>query len=133
MRLLLDTHVLLWALTARRRLPKRLLTTLAEPDTEVLFSAISIREIAIKRAHGRPVFAFSPDDVLDAAVDAGFVELPVKAVHAARSGDLPPRHADPFDRLLVAQALCEPARLVTADTVFQRYPAPIEFFTPLGD
>lgn len=133
MRLLLDTHVLLWALMARRRLPKRLLRALADPDTEVLFSAINIWEIAIKRARGRPAFAFGPDDVLDAALDAGFVELPVKAVHAARSGDLPPLHADPFDRLLVAQALCEPARLVTADTVIQRYPAPIEFFTPWGD
>ncbi len=133
MRLLLDTHVLLWALMARRRLPKRLLAALADRETEVLFSAINIWEIAIKRALGRPAFAFGPDDVLDAALDAGFTELPVKAAHAARSGDLPPLHADPFDRLLVAQALCEPARLVTADTVIQRYPAPIEFFTPLGD
>lgn len=133
MRLLLDTHVLLWALMARRRLPKRLLAMLADPDNEVLFSAVNIWEVAIKRARGRPAFAFRPDDVLDAALDAGFAELPVKALHAARSGELPPLHADPFDRLLVAQALCEPARLVTADATIQQYPAPIEFFTPIAD
>lgn len=133
MRLLLDTHVLLWALMARRRLPKRLVATLVDPDNEVLFSPINIWEVAIKRASGRPSFTFGPADVLDAALDAGFQELPVKAVHAARSGELPPLHADPFDRLLVAQALCEPARLVTADVAIQRYPAPIEFFTPMAN
>jgi PIN domain nuclease of toxin-antitoxin system len=133
LRLLLDTHVLLWALMARRRLPKPLLAKLADPNTDVLFSAINIWEIAIKRACGRPAFAFGPDDVLDAALGAGFTELPVKAAHAAHSGDLPPLHADPFDRLLVAQALCEPACLVTADAEIQRYPAPIEFFTPMAN
>ena len=133
MTLLLDTHVLLWALMAPRRLPQRLHATLADPETDVMFSAINIWEIAIKRARGRPAFAFGPGDVLDAALDAGFTELPVKAVHAARAGELPPLHADPFDRLLVAQALCEPARLVTADTAIRHYPAPIEFFTPLAN
>lgn len=129
MTLLLDTHILLWALMAPQRLPAPLRDALADASNKVLFSAVSIWEVSIKRSLGRPDFGFTPDDVIGAALAAQFTELPVTARHAARVLDLPPLHADPFDRLLVAQALCEPARLVTADRAVAAYPALIELVT----
>ncbi len=80
---------------------------LTQPATTVLFSAASIWEIAIKRALGRPGFAFEPETVAHAALDADFDALPIRHDHAARVGHLPPLHADPFDRLLLTQTQCE--------------------------
>ena len=84
-------------------------------DTDVLFSAASIWEIAIKGRLGRADFAFDPADIARPALDTGFVELPVGANAAAVVGRLPELHRDPFDRVLVAQAIVEPAILYTAD------------------
>lgn len=131
MKLLLDTHIVLWALMARWRLPTPLLQTLADPGNDVLFSAVNIWEISIKRALNRPDFSFTPQDVLLAARQASFVELPITADHAARVLALPALHSDPFDRMLVAQALCEPACLVTADLQVAAYPALVELVAPL--
>ena len=131
MKLLLDTHILLWALMAPGRLPAPLRDVLTDPVNEVLFSAASIWEVSIKRSLDRPGFDFMPDDVIAGAVAAGFTEAPVTARHAARVLELPRLHTDPFDRLLVAQALCEPARLVTADRAVAAYPALVDFVTPL--
>lgn len=130
MRVLLDTHVLLWALMAPRRMPPALREALADPAHHVMFSAVNILEIAIKKALGKPGFEFGPQDVLQAARAAQFVELPVSAEHSARVHGLEPLHHDPFDRLLVAQALCEPARLLTADRMIARYAAPIDLMIP---
>ena len=127
MRVLLDTHVLLWLLVEPQRLPLKLLDALADPGHEIMFSAVNIWEVAIKSALGKPNFNFDPSAVLQAARDARLVELPVRAEHAARVGTLEPLHHDPFDRLLISQALCEPARLLTADRMIARYAAPIDF------
>jgi PIN domain nuclease of toxin-antitoxin system len=87
----------------------------------VLFSAASLWEIAIKSALGRPDFICDPQQVLRAALDTGFVELPVQSAAAVLVAGLPPHHRDPFDRLLVAQAISEPVRLYTADAALPVY------------
>ena len=125
--LLLDTHVLLWALMAPQRLSPALRAALTRTDTRVQFSAASVWEIAIKRALGRPDFAFEPDTVAQAALDTDFESLPVRHDHAARVRQLPPLHADPFDRMLLAQAQCEGTQLVTADRALMAYPAPLRW------
>ena len=130
MKLLLDTHVLLWALGAPQRLPDSLIADLRDPANEVLFSAVNIWEIAIKASQGRPTFAINAELVATEAREAGFVDLPVSARHAAAVQTLPPLHSDPFDRLLVAQALCEPAHLVTADGQMSRYTVLLRQFNP---
>ena len=126
MRVLLDTHVLLWLLTEPQRLPSKLLDALADPGHDIMFSAVNIWEVAIKNALGKPNFNFNPGAVLQAARDARLGELPVQAEHAARVSTLELLHRDPFDRLLIAQALCESARLLTADRMIARYAAPID-------
>jgi PIN domain nuclease of toxin-antitoxin system len=115
MRVLLDTHVLLWALAEPRQLDRETRATIESGDNEVLFSAASIWEIAIKAELGRSDFAFDPAEIARAALDTGFTELPVRSNAAAHVGRLPLLHRDPFDRVLVAQAIVEPATLYTAD------------------
>jgi PIN domain nuclease of toxin-antitoxin system len=92
-----------------------------DPSEEVLFSAASLWEISIKTALGRADFKVAPREILTAALEAGFVELPVRSATAMTVADLPLIHRDPFDRLLVAQALTEPARLYTADAALEPY------------
>ena len=121
MRILLDTHVLLWAVGEPDRLDGTTRSLLEDPAVEVLFSAASIWEVAIKVGLGRADFAVRPEAVAQAARATGFLELPVTAAAAARVADLPPHHRDPFDRLLVAQAVLEPARLYTADPMLALY------------
>lgn len=121
MRLLLDTHVLLWALADPDRLGIALRNLLEDPENEVMFSAASIWEIAIKSALGRADFAVRPEEVARGAILAGFAELPIRAEAAARVAHLPPHHRDPFDRLLVAQAMSGPLRLYTADPLLPPY------------
>jgi PIN domain nuclease of toxin-antitoxin system len=121
MRLLLDTHLLLWALAEPARLDAATRAALEEPENTVLFSAASLWEIAIKAALGRPDFAFDPAQILQAALETGFTELPVRAAAAIGVARLPPLHRDPFDRLLVAQAMAEPVRLYTADPLLAPY------------
>ena len=118
MRLLLDTHVFLWAVAGSRQLkpPARRLIESAE---QVCVSAASIWEIAIKAQLGK---IMADADELVAAIDAsGFIELPVRAVHAAGVARLELRHRDPFDRILLAQAISEPLRLLTADATLAQY------------
>lgn len=126
MRLLLDTHVLLWALSDPGRLSGTVRDLLEDATSEVLFSAANIWEIAIKASLGRADFAARPEQVAQAARMTGFVELPVNADAAARVADLPLRHRDPFDRLLVAQAIAEPARLYTVDPLLPPYSELVE-------
>ncbi len=117
MRLLLDTHLLLWALGSPSKLPagaRRLIMS-----SEVFVSAASLWEISIKAGLGK--LAADPIEVLGALEPAGFLQLPVTGEHAAGVIRLPPLHRDPFDRLLVAQALAEPMRLLTNDTVLAGY------------
>ena len=121
MRLLLDTQILLWALIDPVRLNARTRGIVQDPEHDVLFSAASIWEIAIKSALGRADFGISPGAILEAAVSSGFVELPVRSAAALRVATLPHHHRDPFDRLLVAQAMTEPAILYTADGQLEAY------------
>ncbi len=119
--LLLDTHVLLWALDAPERLPQDVVAQIEAPETTVYFSAASIWEIAIKTSLGKIDFHYSPEAIAQAARETGFVELPVSAAHGAKVAHLPLHHRDPFDRLLVAQALLMPAQLLTADSALVPY------------
>jgi PIN domain nuclease of toxin-antitoxin system len=121
MRLLLDTHIFLWALIEPTKLDRKTRLTLEDPEHEVLFSAASIWEMAIKVALGRADFLVSPDSIVVAAQASGFVELPVRSAAALRVATLPHHHRDPFDRLLVAQAMTEPAILYTADAQLEVY------------
>lgn len=129
MKLLLDTHVLLWALIDPQRLGDGLQAALRNPAMRVHFSAASIWEVAIKRGLGRPDFPFEPDEISREALAAGFDALAIDHRHAARVRHLPLLHADPFDRLLLAQAQCEGAQLVTADRTLMDYPAPLRWIS----
>ena len=120
MRLLLDTHALIWALDAPERLPQTFLDTLDKAGVTVFASAASAWEIAIKVALGRLRF---PIEKLPAALsDAAFKELQVSIAHGLEMARLPFIHRDPFDRLLVAQARHEGLTLVTRDPTVRRYP-----------
>jgi PIN domain nuclease of toxin-antitoxin system len=121
MRLLLDTHVLLWALSAPKYLSKKARSEIENPGNDVMFSAASIWEIAIKCALKRSDFRVTPGEILAAAIESGFRELPVRSTAAAHVAKLPAHHRDPFDRLLIAQAVTEPAIFYTADPQLEIY------------
>ena len=119
MRLLLDTHVLLWWLADDRKLSKDARATIADPNHQVLVSAASVWEVAIKAALKRVEIEL--DDLEEGILKSGFEPLAIAMRHAVRVGGLPDVHRDPFDRMLVAQAGVEELRLVTHDRVFERY------------
>ena len=123
MRLLLDTHVFLWAVTANRRLKPKVRDYLSQADA-VFVSAASIWEIAIKSRLGK--IDGDPLTLANAITESGFEELDMSAKHAAAVYSLPLHHADPFDRLLLAQAFLEPLRLITADKTLLAYGGSIE-------
>lgn len=116
MRLLLDTQVAIWSISGSEKLNSKMRETLASAETAVYVSAVSIWEIAIKFALAKPTAPpFSGIAAIAHCRTMGYDLLPVAPEHAAAVGTLPLHHGDPFDRLLVAQALTEPLRLVTAD------------------
>ncbi len=127
MRILLDTHVLLWALAEPRKLSKEARASIEDPEAEILFSAASIWEIAVKAQAGRISFRVRPEEIAEAAIDSGFIELPVRAAAAALVAGLPPHHRDPFDRLLIAQAMDEPARFCSVDKALTPYSDLVKF------
>ena len=112
MRLLLDTHIYLWVLMDSRKLSTAARKLIREAD-DVFISAVSIWEAAIKAGLGK--LDVDIDKLVSEIHASGFVELPVRAAHAAAVRRLPEIHADPFDRLLIAQATTEPLRLLTSD------------------
>ena len=118
MRLLLDTHIFLWAVAGSPRL-KPAARRLIESAEQVYVSAASIWEVAIKARLGK--IEADPQALAEAIAASGFLELAVRATHAAGVARLAAHHADPFDRLLLAQALAEPLRLVTADAALVPY------------
>jgi PIN domain nuclease of toxin-antitoxin system len=120
-RLLLDTHILIWALITPKRLAPKTRAMLEDRENDVLFSAASVWEMAIKAALGRADFKVSPDVMVEAAVDSGFRELAVRSPVALLAARLPPHHRDPFDRMLVAHAMNESAMLYTADRQLAAY------------
>lgn len=121
MRLLVDTHLLLWAAAKSRRLPKEARRLLEDPANEVLFSAASIWEIAIKAALRKSDFRVDLALLRPALSAMDFAELPVTGAHAERLASLPQLHKDPFDRMLVAQSLSEPLVLLTNDSALAAY------------
>jgi len=120
-RVLLDTHLLLWAVASSRRLPRAARAIVLDEGNDVFYSAASIWEIAIKSALPRRHFNADPGAVVRALAQSGFSELPVTAAHAARVATLPALHRDPFDRILAAQSLAEPMTLLTNDEVLAGY------------
>jgi len=124
-KLLLDTHILLWAAGEPEKLSAAARQLLNDPDHELLFSAASLWEIAIKRSLGRDDFRVEPRLLRRGLLDNGYQELVISSQHAVSVDGLPPMHKDPFDRLLLAQALSEGITLVTADATLAGYPGPI--------
>ena len=125
MKLLLDTHLLLWAAGEPKRLPKNIRTLLEDGDNELLFSAASLWEVAIKSGLGRKDFRVEARLLRRGLLDNGYSELPILSDHVVAIESLPPIHKDPFDRVLVAQATVEGITLLTNDPVVAQYPGPI--------
>lgn len=121
MRLLLDTHILLWALSDDPRLSPEARSLLLTPSAELVVSTVSLWEIALKRGLRPDRMPVGADQVLGWVREAGYSLLALLPEHTVRVQNLPPHHGDPFDRMLVAQALVEPLRLVTHDRSLQAY------------
>ena len=126
MKLLLDTHLLLWAAGEPKRLSKQARTLIDNPDNELLFSAASVWEVAIKRGLGREDFKVDARLLRRGLLDNGYSELPIISDHVVATESLPPIHKDPFDRVLVAQATIEGVTLLTIDSLVAQYPGPIK-------
>jgi len=124
-KLLLDTHLLLWAAGQPERLSAKAKKLLSDPANELLFSAASLWEIAIKKTLGRPDFRVDPRILRRGLLDNGYIELPVTGQHAVGIDGLAPLHKDPFDRLLLSQALVEGVTLLTRDEELARYDGPV--------
>ncbi|CAN1536381.1 COG3744 PIN domain nuclease, a component of toxin-antitoxin system (PIN domain) [Caulobacteraceae bacterium] len=123
--LLLDTHLLLWAVSEPERLSREARSLLEDLENQLVFSVASLWEIAIKRGLGRPDFQVDPRLLRRGLTDNGYRELAITAEHALQIDSLPPIHRDPFDRMLVAQATVEGIVLLTSDDVVARYPGPV--------
>ena len=125
MRLLLDTHLLLWASGPTERLPAAAALMLDDPDNELVFSVASLWEITIKHGLRRPDFQVDPRVFRQELLENGYTELTITSDHAFAVGLLPPIHRDPFDRILIAQAAAEAITLLTSDPIVARYPGPV--------
>lgn len=121
MRLLLDTHIALWAITDSPRLAAQARSLILNPGNSIHISTASMWEIAIKHMLGKGGMPLSGTQAAAHFQAAGYIELPIANVHVSMLETLPPHHADPFDRLLVAQALTEPLRLLTHDAIVSQY------------
>jgi PIN domain nuclease of toxin-antitoxin system len=124
-KLLLDTHLLLWAAGDPKRLPKAARLLIKDAENELIFSAASLWEITIKRSLEREDFQVDARLLRRALLDNGYAELPITSEHAVSVDHLPPAHKDPFDRILVAQATFEGITLLTNDRKLVAYPGPI--------
>lgn len=125
MKLLLDTHLLLWSAGEPARLSAEARGLIEDPANEPWFSAVSLWEIAIKRGLGRADFKADPRILRRGLLDNGYGELPMNSEHAVAIDGLPHLHKDPFDRILIAQAMVEGILLLTADSQVSQYPGPI--------
>ena len=118
MNLLLDTHILLWWLADEPRLGQSIRESIVNPSTRVMISAVSVWEIGIKQALGKLKV---PESILPVIQSEGFEELPITCQHAELAARLPNHHRDPFDRMLIAQAVLEGLTLVTNDKQIETY------------
>lgn len=125
MKLLLDTHLLLWAAGEPDRLSAEARALILETGNELFFSAASLWEVAIKNGLGREDFAVDPRLLRRGLLDNGYSNLSIASEHAVAVDSLPSIHRDPFDRLLVAQSLVEGITLLTSDELVAQYPGPI--------
>lgn len=125
MELLLDTHLLIWAAAGADRLPARARKWLGDQKNTLLFSPATLWEIAIKRSLNRPDFRIDARVLRRGLLDNGYRELPILTQHMVAVESLPPIHKDPFDRMLIAQAIVEGVVLLTDDATVARYPGPI--------
>ena len=121
MKVLVDTHCWLWALSRPEALNGEVAALLGDDDTEVVFSAVSVWEIAIKSALGKLRVTATDDSLFDIIDQQPITRLPILHSHARHVANLPPHHSDPFDRMLIAQAQVENLPIVTADDEFLRY------------
>lgn len=126
MKLLLDTHILLWAAQGIEHLPLDAQSLMNDSENELLFSVASLWEIAIKCGLGREDFKVDPRLLRRSLLDNDYHELPILSEHAVAIDALPPIHKDPFDRMLVAQATVEGITLLTADAQLAKYPGPVQ-------
>jgi PIN domain nuclease of toxin-antitoxin system len=124
-KLLLDTHLLLWTVGPDELLSPQARQLIGDPENELSFSVASIWEIAIKYALGRESFRTDPQLLRRSLLGNGYHELAITGEHAAAVANLPLLHRDPFDRMLVAQSIVDGIMLLTADPVVARYPAPV--------
>ena len=125
MKLLLDTHLLLWAAGQPHRISAAGHRLIDNPQNELLFSAASLWEVVIKRGLGRDDFHADPRLLRRGLLDNGYSELPIISDHVVAVESLPPIHKDPFDRVLIAQATVEGVTLLTTDSLVAQYPGPI--------
>ena len=121
MKVLLDTHILLWAAADSASLSEKAREILLSGAAELHFSAASIWEVAIKMGLGRPDFAVDPRQLRRGLLSNGYLELPITGEHAVEVSELEDLHKDPFDRILIAQAKVEGMQLVTADKLVAKY------------
>jgi PIN domain nuclease of toxin-antitoxin system len=125
-KLLLDTHLLLWVAGQPDRLSQAARQFIEDKENELIFSTASLWEVVIKRGLARDDFKVDPRLLRRGLLDNGYSELPIGSQHVVAIDTLPPIHKDPFDRVLVAQALVEGITLLTTDAVVARYPAPVQ-------
>lgn len=125
MKLLLDTHILLWASGPVDKLSQSARILLNDPQHDLVFSVASIWEVTIKIGLARDDFRVDPHVLRRGLLDNGYSELAITAAHALAIQSLPAIHRDPFDRMLVAQALSEGITLLTSDLRVAQYPAPV--------
>ena len=125
MKLLLDTHILLWS--AADKLPPTATNYILDESNELYFSPVSLWEIVIKNRLNRADFNVNVHALYSGLLNGGYMEVPVFARHALAVEDLPDMHKDPFDRMLIAQAIGEGMKIVTADELVVKYPAPVIF------
>ena len=125
MKLLLDTHLLLWAAGQPERLSQAARELIEADENELVFSTASLWEVVIKRGLGREDFKVDPRLLRRGLLDNGYSELPIGSEHMVAIDTLPSIHKDPFDRVLVAQALVEGITLLTTDATVSRYPGSV--------
>ena len=125
MKLLLDTHLLLWASGPFELLPRAATRLIDDPDNQLFFSVVSLWEVTIKHGLKRDDFRVDPRVFRRELLENAYTELPVTGEHALAIGLLPAIHKDPFDRILIAQAMVEGINLLTSDSALARYPGPV--------
>ena len=125
MRYLLDTHLLIWAVTEDKKLSASAAALIEDMENTLIFSVLSLWEIALKRGFNRKDFLYDANFVRQSLINNGYEELPILSQHVAAVETLPPIHKDPFDRLLLAQASAEGLVLLTTDALVAQYPGPV--------